>query len=167
MTGKSTLLDILAARKSCGRVTGQVLMNGWPCGLLFRRISAYVAQEDVFVPTMTAWETLVFYATLTLPKAINQEDRTQRMLDVLQIMGLSRCRHTQVRPRRLVAGSLPHFLIAGSSSYSLMAGSFLYSLMACWGSDFLIAGSFSHSRMAGSLLALIAFFDRAECRTRL
>ncbi len=71
-------------------------MNGRPCGVLFRRISAYVAQEDVFVPTMTAWETLIFHATLTLPKAINSEERTKRMVDVLQIMGLSRSRHTQV-----------------------------------------------------------------------
>eukprot|EP00884_Botryococcus_braunii_P015425 jgi/Botrbrau1/2566/Bobra.0079s0051.1 len=99
--GKSTLLDILSERKSCGRVAGQVLMNGRPCGVLFRRISAYVAQEDVFVPTMTAWETLIFHATLTLPKAINNEERTKRMVDVLQIMGLSRSRHTQV------GGALP------------------------------------------------------------
>jgi ABC-type nitrate/sulfonate/bicarbonate transport system ATPase subunit len=95
--GKSTLLDILAARKSCGKMTGEVHMNGLPCGDLFRRISAYVAQEDVFVPTMTAWETLVFYATLTLPKAVSLEERTRRIVDVLQIMGLSRARHTQAR----------------------------------------------------------------------
>jgi ABC-type multidrug transport system ATPase subunit len=105
--GKSTLLDILAARKSCGKVTGQVLMNGRPCGILFRRISAYVAQEDVFVPTMTAWETLSFHATLTLPKAINHDERTKRIVDVLQIMGLSRCRNTQVpHPHGRPAGRL-------------------------------------------------------------
>ena len=49
-------------------------MNGRPCGTLFKRISAYVAQEDVFVPTMTAWETLVFHATLTLPKVRDGEE---------------------------------------------------------------------------------------------
>lgn len=66
--GKSTLLDVLAGRKTAGKLGGGVKMNGRPCGTLFKRISAYVAQEDVFVPTMTAWETLVFHATLTLPK---------------------------------------------------------------------------------------------------
>ena len=71
--GKSTLLDVLAGRKSTGRLGGGVRMNGRPCGTLFKRISAYVAQEDVFVPTMTSWETLVFHATLTLPKVRRQK----------------------------------------------------------------------------------------------
>ena len=62
------LIDVLAGRKTAGKLGGGVKMNGRPCGTLFKRISAYVAQEDVFVPTMTAWETLVFHATLTLPK---------------------------------------------------------------------------------------------------
>ena len=48
----------------------QVLMNGRPLGVQFKRNSAYVAQEDCFVPTMSAWETLKFTATLTLPKVI-------------------------------------------------------------------------------------------------
>ena len=74
--GKSTLLDVLAGRKTAGRLgASAVKMNGRPCGTLFKRISAYVAQEDVFVPTMTAWETLVFHATLTLPKVRRERGR--------------------------------------------------------------------------------------------
>ncbi|EIE27766.1 hypothetical protein COCSUDRAFT_45983 [Coccomyxa subellipsoidea C-169] len=73
--GKSTLLDILSLRKSSGKLKGQVMMNGRPLGVQFKRNSAYVAQEDCFVPTMSAWETLKFTATLTLPKAISPEDR--------------------------------------------------------------------------------------------
>jgi ATP-binding cassette subfamily G (WHITE) protein 2 len=76
-------------------------MNGRACGTLFKRISAYVAQEDVFVPTMTSWETLVFHATLTLPKAVSHEERQSRMEDVLRTMGLWRARGTQV------GGALP------------------------------------------------------------
>ena len=99
--GKSTLLDLLAGRKAVGRLGGTVLMNGRPCGTLFKRISAYVAQEDVFVPTMTATETLVFHATLTLPSAVDGAERGARIADVLRLMGLWRARHTQV------GGALP------------------------------------------------------------
>jgi ATP-binding cassette subfamily G (WHITE) protein 2 len=99
--GKSTLLDLLAGRKAVGRLGGGVLMNGRPCGTLFKRISAYVAQEDVFVPTMTATETLVFHATLTLPSAVDSTEREARIADVLRLMGLWRARHTQV------GGALP------------------------------------------------------------
>ena len=36
----------------------QVLMNGLPLGEAFQRHCAYVPQEDIFVPTLSAWETL-------------------------------------------------------------------------------------------------------------
>ena len=72
-------------------------MNGRPLGVQFKRNSAYVAQEDCFVPTMSAWETLKFTATLTLPKAVSPAEAGQRIGEVLKIMGLWRSRDTQVR----------------------------------------------------------------------
>ncbi len=84
-------------------------MNGRPLGIQFKRNSAYVAQEDCFVPTMSAWETLKFTATLTLPKAISPTERCQRIEEVLKIMGLWRSRDTQARSLRpfLPSFSLP------------------------------------------------------------
>ena len=73
----------------------QVLMNGRPLGVQFKRNSAYVAQEDCFVPTMSANETLMFTATLTLPKSVDAKERAQRIEEVLRIMGLWRSRETQ------------------------------------------------------------------------
>jgi hypothetical protein len=58
-------------------------MNGAPLGQRFKRASAYVAQEDVFVPTLSAER--------GTPKA----DIKQRMVDVLTVMGLWRVRNTQ------------------------------------------------------------------------
>lgn len=75
-------------------------MNGRPLGVQFKRNSAYVAQEDCFVPTMSAWETLKFTATLTLPKVIGSEERRTRIEEVLKIMGLWRSRDTQVNIRQ-------------------------------------------------------------------
>lgn len=94
----------LSARGRCSlaeRLTDtalQVLMNGRPLGVQFKRNSAYVAQEDCFVPTMSAVETLNFTATLTLPKSVTVEERNDRIEEVLRIMGLYRSRDTQVTP---------------------------------------------------------------------
>ena len=72
-------------------------MNGRPLGLEFKRNSAYVAQEDCFVPTMSALETLEFNAQLTLPKAVSPAERANRIEEVLHVMGLWRSRETQAR----------------------------------------------------------------------
>jgi hypothetical protein len=64
IAGKSTLLDILAGCRGPGSVRGVLRMNGKRLGNRFKRVSAYVEQEDAFVPTMTCWETLVFHARL-------------------------------------------------------------------------------------------------------
>ena len=74
----------------------QVWMNGAPLGDKFKRSSTYVAQEDVFVPTLSAWETLHFQAILRLPKGTSSADIKRRMDDVMDVMGLSRVKTTQV-----------------------------------------------------------------------
>lgn len=84
-------------------------MNGAPLGDKFKRCSAYVAQEDVFQPTMNAWETLQFFATLRLPRGISRADIKQRMEDVLAVMGLTRVRFTQVsHPAPHIQGPVRH-----------------------------------------------------------
>lgn len=82
------------ALTSC--VYGQVYMNGGPRGRAFKRVSAYVAQEDVFEPVLTAWETLQFHANLRLPRATTRIQQHDRMTDVIQTMGLWKSRNTQV-----------------------------------------------------------------------
>ena len=101
--GKTTLLDVLAGRRSGSKnVFGEVSMNGAPCGVMFRRISAYVPQDDVFVATLTAMETLKFRAALTVPSTVLKTQRKQRIQAVLETMGLWRVRDTKVGPCRLL-----------------------------------------------------------------
>jgi ABC-type multidrug transport system ATPase subunit len=95
--GKSTLLDLLANYKKLGKVEGKIYMNGRSIGKRFKRVSAYVSQEDVFVPTMSAWETLRFHASLRLGNSLTATEQCDRMTDVLKIMGLWRSKDTQVR----------------------------------------------------------------------
>ena len=94
--GKSTLLDMLAGRKTTGKLGGHVLMSGRPVGRTFKRTSAYVAQEDVFVPTMTARETLRFHAKLRAERGTPLKALEERMDAVLETMGLARAADTAV-----------------------------------------------------------------------
>ncbi len=43
--GKTTLMDVIALRKGSGKITGDVLLNGFPQeSISFRRCSGYVEQ---------------------------------------------------------------------------------------------------------------------------
>jgi hypothetical protein len=53
-------------------------------------------QHDNFVPTMTADETVGFYAAVILPPSTSAQDRADRCRGVLQLMGLTAQRHTLV-----------------------------------------------------------------------
>eukprot|EP00878_Enallax_costatus_P000100 GHUV01000134.1.p1 GENE.GHUV01000134.1~~GHUV01000134.1.p1 ORF type:complete len:870 (+),score=236.10 GHUV01000134.1:1054-3663(+) len=104
--GKSTLMDILAGRKSVGNLTGAVLVNSRPRKKAeFARKTAYVPQDDNFMPTMTVLETCSYYATLTLPRKWNKNTRKDRIREVLAAMGLSHTLNT------LVGGTLPGGII--------------------------------------------------------
>ena len=79
-----------------GIFAAQVFMNGGPRGRPFKRLSAYVPQEDVFEPVLTAWETLSFHANLRLSSKVSKREKQDRMEDAIQTMGLSKSALTQV-----------------------------------------------------------------------
>ncbi len=99
--GKSTLMDILAQRKSVGTLTGQLLVSGRPVARGFIRKTAYVPQDDNFVPTMTTMETMRFYAAIILPDSMGRAGRQQRVEEVLSAVGLG------THHKTLVGGVLP------------------------------------------------------------
>ncbi|CAK0773849.1 hypothetical protein CVIRNUC_004108 [Coccomyxa viridis] len=93
--GKSTLLDILAGRK-VAKVSGQVWANGTAEGARLKRASAYVAQEELYVPTLSCWETLRFHAVLRNRERASRGALKERMQDVLSVLGLWKVQGTQV-----------------------------------------------------------------------
>lgn len=97
--GKSTLLDILTMRKTTGTLDGEILINGQPRDASFLRNSSYVPQEDNFVPTMTALETLTFYAKMVLPSNLPAKEKRRRVLNVLTMVGLNGAKNTMVSMR--------------------------------------------------------------------
>lgn len=62
--GKTTLLDVLAGRKSDGVVSGRVLVHGAPRNAHFSRVFGLVEQFDSHLPTSTVREAVRFSADL-------------------------------------------------------------------------------------------------------
>lgn len=58
-------MDVLAGRKSVGRMSATRLLNGLPVDeSSLKRLSAYLSQDDVFHPTSTVQEAVMFQAHL-------------------------------------------------------------------------------------------------------
>ena len=90
-SGKSTLLNVLAYRTPSMRasIKGTVYINGSPANpKTFRRISAYVEQEDALLGSLTVHETLKFAADLSLPKHVSKDERIRRIELLLTAFGL-------------------------------------------------------------------------------
>lgn len=75
--GKTTLMDVLAGRKTGGHIEGDVRISGFPKKQeTFARISGYCEQTDIHSPQVTVWETLIYSAFLRLPKDVEDETKT-------------------------------------------------------------------------------------------
>jgi ABC-type multidrug transport system ATPase subunit len=65
--GKTTLMDVIAMRKTSGTISGKILVNGFPQDKeTFRRVTGYVEQFDVQAPELTVRETVLYSARLRL-----------------------------------------------------------------------------------------------------
>lgn len=70
--GKTTLMDVLAGRKTGGVIEGGVYISGYPKRQdTFARISGYCEQTDVHSPCLTVWESLLFSAWLRLSSDVD------------------------------------------------------------------------------------------------
>ncbi|XP_034993767.1 broad substrate specificity ATP-binding cassette transporter ABCG2 [Zootoca vivipara] len=95
-SGKSSLLDVLAARKDPAGLSGDVLIDGVPQPPNFKCISGYVVQDDVVMGTMTVRENLLFSAALRLPNSISFQEKEERVVQIINELGLSKVADTKV-----------------------------------------------------------------------
>ncbi|XP_042324674.1 broad substrate specificity ATP-binding cassette transporter ABCG2-like [Sceloporus undulatus] len=95
-SGKSSLLDILAARKDPHGLSGDVLINGAPQPANFKCMSGYVVQDDVVMGTLTVRENLQFSAALRLPKTLRQREKNERIDQILNDLGLTKVADSKV-----------------------------------------------------------------------
>ena len=74
--GKTTLMDVLAGRKTGGYIEGDIRISGYPKKQeTFARISGYCEQNDIHSPHVTVYESLLYSAWLRLPSEVNAETR--------------------------------------------------------------------------------------------
>lgn len=74
--GKTTLMDVLAGRKTGGTTEGDIRVSGFvKQQQTFARISGYVEQTDIHSPQVTVYESLAYSAWLRLPNSVDQQTR--------------------------------------------------------------------------------------------
>ncbi|RVW28973.1 Pleiotropic drug resistance protein 1 [Vitis vinifera] len=78
--GKTTLMDVLAGRKTGGYIEGKITISGYPKKQeTFARISGYCEQNDIHSPHVTVHESLLYSAWLRLPSDVNSETRKDQV----------------------------------------------------------------------------------------
>ncbi|XP_059384535.1 broad substrate specificity ATP-binding cassette transporter ABCG2-like [Carassius carassius] len=95
-SGKSSFLDVLAARKDPAGLSGEVLIDGAPQPPNFKCLSGYVVQDDVVMGTLTVRENLRFSAALRLPKSIRQREKDEKIERLIQELGLTKVADSRV-----------------------------------------------------------------------
>ncbi|XXG64024.1 hypothetical protein AAC387_Pa05g2087 [Persea americana] len=78
--GKTTLMDVLAGRKTGGYIEGTINISGYPKKQeTFARISGYCEQNDIHSPNLTFYESLLYSAWLRLPAEVDSKTRKEVM----------------------------------------------------------------------------------------
>ncbi|GAU23542.1 hypothetical protein TSUD_40200 [Trifolium subterraneum] len=87
--GKTTLMDVLAGRKTGGYIEGSISISGYPKNqATFARISGYCEQNDIHSPNLTVYESIVFSAWLRLGKEVNGETQKMFVEEVMKLVEL-------------------------------------------------------------------------------
>ncbi|XP_042517769.1 ABC transporter G family member 36-like [Macadamia integrifolia] len=91
--GKTTLMDVLAGRKTGGYIEGDIRISGFPKKQeTFARISGYCEQNDIHSPQVTVRESLIYSAFLRLPKEISKEEKMIFVDEVMELVELDNLR---------------------------------------------------------------------------
>ncbi|KZV57480.1 pleiotropic drug resistance protein 2-like [Dorcoceras hygrometricum] len=95
--GKTTLMDVLAGRKTGGYIEGSISISGYPKNQsTFARISGYCEQTDIHSPFVTVYESIVYSAWLRLSPDISKEARKMFVEEVMELIELNPLRDALV-----------------------------------------------------------------------
>ncbi|KAH7657266.1 Monosaccharide-transporting ATPase protein [Dioscorea alata] len=91
--GKTTLMDVLAGRKTGGYIDGNISVSGYPkIQETFARVSGYCEQNDIHSPYVTVYESLLFSAWLRLPAEVDDKARKMFVEEVMSLVELTSLR---------------------------------------------------------------------------
>ncbi|KAI4334274.1 hypothetical protein L6164_018984 [Bauhinia variegata] len=95
--GKTTLMDVLAGRKTSGYIEGSISISGYPKNqTTFARISGYCEQNDIHSPYVTVYESLLYSAWLRLSSDVNEKTRQMFVEEVMELVELNPSRNALV-----------------------------------------------------------------------
>lgn len=112
--GKTTLLDILAHRKTTGLVTGQLPP-------IAKEQLGYVTQDIVLPVADTVYYVIMTYAALSLPTSVSDAQKKGVVEQTLRMLNLEHCRET------VIGGTLP----GGTELRGLSGGEKRRALIGC------------------------------------
>ncbi|RZC64005.1 hypothetical protein C5167_025792 [Papaver somniferum] len=88
--GKTTLMDVLAGRKTGGYIEGSITISGYPKKQeTFARISGYCEQNDIHSPFVTVYESITYSAWLRLPNDVDPATRKMFVEEVMELVELT------------------------------------------------------------------------------
>ncbi|EPS72117.1 hypothetical protein M569_02641, partial [Genlisea aurea] len=88
--GKTTLMDVLAGRKTGGVIEGEISISGYPKKQeTFARISGYCEQNDIHSPCLTVHESLIFSAWMRLSSNIDLQTQKEFVKEVMELVELT------------------------------------------------------------------------------
>ncbi|KAI4355693.1 hypothetical protein L6164_004441 [Bauhinia variegata] len=95
--GKTTLMDVLAGRKTGGYIDGTIKISGYPKKQeTFARISGYCEQNDIHSPHVTVYESLLYSAWLRLSAEVDSKTREMFIEEVMELVELNTLRNSLV-----------------------------------------------------------------------
>ncbi|KAI5666595.1 hypothetical protein M9H77_16448 [Catharanthus roseus] len=95
--GKTTLMDVLAGRKTGGYIEGSINISGYPKNQeTFARVSGYCEQNDIHSPYVTVYESLLYSAWLRLAADIKAQTRKMFVEEVMDLVELNPLRNALV-----------------------------------------------------------------------
>ncbi|XP_038716845.1 ABC transporter G family member 29-like [Tripterygium wilfordii] len=95
--GKTTLMDVLAGRKTGGYIEGDIRISGYPKKQeTFARIAGYCEQNDIHSPQVTVQESLIHSAFLRLPKEVRKEEKLTFVEQVMELVELDNLKNALV-----------------------------------------------------------------------
>ncbi|VAI38197.1 unnamed protein product [Triticum turgidum subsp. durum] len=95
--GKTTLMDVLAGRKTSGSVEGSITLSGYPKNQeTFARVSGYCEQTDIHSPNVTVYESILYSAWLRLSSDVDENTRKMFVEEVMTLVELDVLRNAMV-----------------------------------------------------------------------
>jgi len=92
--GKTTLMDVLAGRKTAGYIEGTISISGYTKSqATFTRVCGYCEQNDIHSPYVTVYESVLYSAWLRLSPDVNTKTWKMFVEQVMELVELNPIRN--------------------------------------------------------------------------